>query len=59
MIQRIEWNGIRVPHRPGVDADAEAIAAARREIRRATGQTPRNLRIAKKSIDARRGIAFV
>ncbi|MBQ2545126.1 MAG: hypothetical protein II557_02455, partial [Clostridia bacterium] len=59
MKQRIEWTGIRVPHRPGIDADAEALASAKREIRRALGITPGNLRIAKKSIDARRGIAFV
>ena len=59
MKQRIEWNGIRVPHEPGVDADAEAMERAKREIRRALGQTPWEMKIAKKSIDTRRGIAFV
>ena len=60
---KLETGGIRIPHSPGMtgaEADAAAIRKAADRIRRITGSVPENLRIARKSIDARRGeISFV
>ena len=57
--QRIEITGIRVPYEPTADCDAEAIRRARNLLRRTAGCSAENVRLAKKSIDARRGITFV
>ena len=60
---KLEIGSIRIPYTPGLtgeDADGYAVGKAADRIRRITGADPENLRIAKKSIDARRGdIAFV
>ena len=62
-IFKLETGGIRVPHSPGMkgeEADGIALKKAADRIRRLTGAHPGNLRIARKSIDARRGeISFV
>ena len=57
--QRIEITGIRVPYESGVDCDAEAVRRAEKLLFRTAGCRAENARIAKKSIDGRRGIAFV
>ena len=60
---RLETGNVKVPYRPGLsgeEADAEALAEAGKRIRRYCGADGANLRVAKKSIDARRGgICFV
>ncbi|MGN1345956.1 MAG: NAD(P)/FAD-dependent oxidoreductase [Eubacteriales bacterium] len=53
-IQKLTVGGIRVTYRPGEDADASAIHKAASLLYRKTGVKPKNLQIAKKSIDARR-----
>ncbi len=58
--RRITLNGIKVQYKQGgADFDAEAIHKAASAIFRKTGSKPYNLKISKKSIDARREIAFV
>ncbi len=53
-------NNIKVQYKTtGVDHDSEAIHKAETFIRKQTGKTPYNLKISKKSIDARRDISFV
>ena len=59
-IKRIQVSDIRVQYREGSGGyDAEAIQKAASLIHRRTGEHPKNLRICKKSIDARRDISFV
>ncbi len=58
--QRIQINDIRVLyHGAGGDYDAQAIHKAASLIHRLTGGHPENLKIAKKSVDARRELSFV
>ncbi|MBR3997738.1 MAG: hypothetical protein IKI93_05280, partial [Clostridia bacterium] len=58
--KKIQIGGIRVQYREGGrDFEAEAIHKAASRIYKAVGVKPRNLKIAKKSIDARRDISFV
>ncbi len=60
---RLEAGGIRIsysPGRTGPEADAAALAKAADKIRRETGAKAENLKIARKSVDARHGeISFV
>ncbi len=59
-IKRIHITDIRVEYREnGTDFDEEAIEKAAALIRKKTGRSGRHFHIAKKSIDARRGISFV
>lgn len=59
-IKKILVNGIRVQYKNGVaDYEAEAVHKAAVLIKKNTGANPTNLRISKKSIDARRDISFV
>lgn len=59
-IYRIQVNDIRVKYKEGGrDFEAEAIHKAASLIHKKTGINPRNLKISKKSIDARRDISFV
>ena len=58
--KRITINGIRVQYKSGgADYDAEAIHKAASRIYKKLGVKPYNLKISKKSIDARREISFV
>ena len=57
--KRITINGIRVQYKSGADHDAEAIHKAASRIYKKLGTKPYNLKISKKSIDARREISFV
>jgi len=58
--KKIQIGGIRVQYREGGrDFEAEAIHKAASRIYKSTGVKPRNLKISKKSIDARRDISFV
>ena len=58
--KRITINGIRVQYKSGgADYDAEAIHKAASRIYKKLGAKPYNLKISKKSIDARREISFV
>ncbi len=58
--KKIQIGGIRVQYREGGrDFEAEAIHKAASRIYKATGARPKNLKISKKSIDARREISFV
>lgn len=58
--KRIQVNDIRVMYRDGQrDFEAEAIAKASALITKRAGVKPRNVRISKKSIDARRELSFV
>ena len=58
--KRIQVTDIKVEYREdGGDFDAQAIEKAEALIRKKTGVRPTELHIAKKSIDARRGISFV
>ena len=58
--KKIQIGGIRVQYREGGrDFEAEAIHKAASRIYKSTGVKPQNLKIAKKSIDARRDISFV
>lgn len=58
--KRIQINGVRVTYKDGGrDFEAEAISKAAALIKKKTGRTPVDLKIAKKSIDARREISFV
>ena len=51
--KRIQISGVRVQYKDGNrDFEAEAISKASALIKKKTGCTPRNLKIAKKSIDA-------
>ena len=53
-------NGVRVQYKNGgCDYEAEAVHKAAQLIKKETGCTPTNLKISKKSIDARRDISFV
>ena len=53
-------SGVRVQYKNGVcDYEAEAVHKAAQLIKKETGCTPTNLKISKKSIDARRDISFV
>jgi len=57
---RVTINNIRVYYRDGESCfDDEAISKAAASIQKKTGVRPNNLKIAKKSIDARKGISFV
>ena len=56
---RIEISGVRVPYEAGADCDAEALSRAKALLRRETGLKAEDARLAKKSVDARRGITFV
>ncbi len=57
---RITINGIKVPYGSNVrDYDEEAIHKAATRIYKKLGTKPYNLKISKKSIDARRDISFV
>jgi uncharacterized FAD-dependent dehydrogenase len=58
--KRITINGIRVQYKSGgADYEAEAIHKAASRIYKKLGVKPYNLKISKKSIDARREISFV
>ncbi len=58
--KRIQVNDIRVMYREGQrDFEAEAIHKAASLIAKRTGMKPRDLKISKKSIDARRELSFV
>ncbi len=52
-------NGVKVHYNGSADCDSEAIYKASLLIKKEIGCTPTNLRISKKSIDARRDITFV
>lgn len=53
-------SGVRVQYKNGgCDYEAEAVHKAAQLIKKETGCTPTNLKISKKSIDARRDISFV
>ena len=60
---KLETGAVRVPFTTGMtgeEADGRAVKKASDRIRRITGAVPENLRVARKSIDARRGeISFV
>ena len=56
--KRILINDIRIPYGSG-SYDEEAIRKASSILRKKTGEVPTELKIAKKSIDARREITFV
>ena len=60
---KLETGAVRVPFSTGMtgeEADGRALKKASDRIRRITGAVPENLRVARKSIDARRGeISFV
>lgn len=59
-IQRIQITDVKVEYREGKnDLDAQAIQKATAFIKKKTGVKPTDVHIAKKSIDARRGITFV
>ena len=60
-LKKIQVTGVKVPYREtGRDHDAEAIHRAASFIAKKTSSNPQNLKISKKSIDARRGeISFV
>lgn len=57
--KRIQVNDIKVIYRGQKDADDEAVHKAASLIYRKTGSKPYELKISKKSIDARRDISFV
>lgn len=58
--QKLLVNGIRVQYKNGGgDYEAEAVHKAASMIYKKTGLKPYNLKISKKSIDARRDISFV
>ncbi|MGN1408674.1 MAG: hypothetical protein ACI4XJ_00705, partial [Eubacteriales bacterium] len=58
--QKLIVNGIRVQYKNGGgDYEAEAVHKAASMIYKKTGLKPYNLKISKKSIDARRDISFV
>ena len=60
---KLETGGVRVLHTAGMtgeEADRRAVEKAAEKIRRETGVRAENLKIARKSVDARRGeISFV
>ena len=57
---RIQVTEVKVEYREGdKDSDGAAIRKAAAYISKKTGEKPTNVHIAKKSIDARRGITFV
>ena len=58
-IKKILVNGIKVQYNKSADYDEEAVYKASEKIKKETGCVPKNLRISKKSIDARREITFV